>query len=120
MSKVINTVGGGSSSGGAWAVLWTNPDPTASFTAQTIQTTGLSNYRFVAIIVVAGTNVASTKVGTAIIFPFINGRTVSIYGSLFGSSSQRDCVLASDSIAIGNRQDNNNAYLIPTEVYGIP
>lgn len=103
-----------------WKSLWTNPDPSATFTAQTIQTTGLSNYRFVAIIVIAGTNVASTKVGTAIIFPFINGRTVSIYGALFGSSSQRDCVLASDSIAIGNRQDNNNAYLIPTEVYGLP
>lgn len=36
MSKVINTVGGGSSGGGLWELLWTNPNPTSAFAAQTI------------------------------------------------------------------------------------
>lgn len=50
MSKVINTVGGGGSSGGFWELLWTNPNPTSPFAAQTISL-DLSNVQEVNLVI---------------------------------------------------------------------
>ena len=41
MSKVINTVGGGGSGGSsAWKLVWTNPNPSSDFAAQTVTLDG--------------------------------------------------------------------------------
>lgn len=113
--------GGGSSGGMTEELLWTNPDPSAAFSAQTVSL-DLSAYEFIDIVGIADAT-GSTYMH------FVNRFVIGELGRLTKSgrnadppSFNRDVTTSTTGVTFSTGYRNSTAgtrYAIPVRIYGI-
>lgn len=123
MSKVINTIGGGSGGGiSAWETVWTNQNDSQSFSAQTVPLDLSSYSEFLILFRVYSTN-ANAYFQQAIYFKNYAVVALTQYGGKF---TRRTATISDTGVAfLEGGQDNsygassltvNNAYMIPSVI----
>ena len=102
-------------------LLWTNPSPSANFSAQTVSL-DLSGY--VGVIITPKLLPSSTNMRNSV--TLIKGKTTTTCFELVGTAPVgfcgRDITVSSPGVAFGNGAYNgsaNNGYWIPMYIYGI-
>ena len=98
-------------------LLWTNPNPTAAFAAQTLEM-NLSEYKYLIVVINATTSNTSNSYG---IVPINNADSVGI-GRSNGSTVVRHFQATSNSVIISAAKSGTaywNSEAIPYKIYGI-
>lgn len=121
---------GGSSggSGGAFDLLWTNPSPTATFTAKTVTVADMSKYDCILIEYIFSTsspdlNARTFPIAYLLANPTVSG-TLQINAAGYNRCGARSFELTSATTvhfgAAGyNGTATNNGYAVPQRIYGI-
>lgn len=102
------------------ALLWTNPNPSSSFAAQTITVDGLQDYDFILIVTTYGFETFT--------IPTINGTSGSIIGLKVSQLGARTVTIGENTISFGaalfysystTTNVTNNDHMKPTKILGI-
>ena len=96
-------------------LLWTNPNPKVSFSAQTINM-DISTYKYVVPVINATTEIDLPPRGTSIV-P-VGGVEYNHVG-VNGGSMYRNIKASSSGVYISGCSNNNQSYAIPYKIYGI-
>lgn len=120
---IINDLPCVSGGGTTIDILWTNPNPTSSFSAQTINI-DLSNYAF--IFIVSMTLGSREQKITSGLFPVIAGTLYMLSSTTGGQTPmhvERMFTVNNTSIAFNGGMEggvsSNNNYMIPNTIYGV-
>lgn len=113
--------GGNRSAGVSMKLLWTNPNPTANFAAQTVAL-NLSGYDFFAIVPIF--SVASPTFIPAQVFPCDDSQThvMTVTARTNNNNGGRQITFSVSGLAFGSATysgSTNNSYAIPYKIYGI-
>ena len=117
----LNSVTLPSGGGGSWTELWTNPDPTSNFAAQTVSV-DLSAWTWIAIRIIPNTNNDGDETQFAMV-----GRSTILEASNYGSNQykyMRKATVSTSGVQFSTGYRNTTGtsgtgYAIPQAIYGV-